>query len=568
MADGVAGAAAAAVGGNAADNRAVVPPQPPQPQFQEAPAGVYCSTAGVFFHDKESLAEHYRSDFHRYNLKRKVAGLPPVTKEWFEARRAQLLLQQQQQQQQQQSQSQPASASASAQAAAADAQLMLGSGGNAVPGGPLDDRVWYDPLTRRRFYSENTYVAHTRSRKYLDAVRRSGAPAPEPVVSRRPRGAAGGGAAGGPLASEAAAAAAEGGEAAAGGKKHHRRAPRGEAAAAGGYVVKPQAGTNAARLAAAEAAAAAGGGAAAVAADGTNDDDGSEWETTSMDEEEDGEGEEAEDDDNDDEAARWAEADTWDPRRSLFDARVAPTLEDNLEYMWRTYGFVVPDAEACSDPEGLLRYLGAKLAVGRVPLYARGDDAGARRFRSLHGVQRHMVDSGRCRVAYDGNEEEYEEFYDYSRVAQEAGEGEEEEGEEGGGGERMEVEVAGGGSGALAVAGGGGARRAAGEGAVAAAGGGGGSSKPLVLGTRALARYYRQRTRPDPASRDSVAAALVVARYRALGVETLAKQARREAAARARGGAGAASAARDLKKRLGVSLRANINTDLPKNVPY
>jgi hypothetical protein len=36
--------------------------------------------SGTYFSDKESLAEHYRSDFHRYNLKRKVAGLPPVTK--------------------------------------------------------------------------------------------------------------------------------------------------------------------------------------------------------------------------------------------------------------------------------------------------------------------------------------------------------------------------------------------------------------------------------------------------------------------------------------------------------
>lgn len=27
----------------------------------------------------------------RYNLKRKIAGLPPVTREWYEARKAQLL---------------------------------------------------------------------------------------------------------------------------------------------------------------------------------------------------------------------------------------------------------------------------------------------------------------------------------------------------------------------------------------------------------------------------------------------------------------------------------------------
>lgn len=58
----------------------------------------------------------------RYNLKRKIAGLPPVTRDWYEARKAQLL----------------ASAASPVQ------------------------RVWFDPLTRRKFYSENTYLAFTR----------------------------------------------------------------------------------------------------------------------------------------------------------------------------------------------------------------------------------------------------------------------------------------------------------------------------------------------------------------------------------------------------------------------
>ena len=64
--------------------------QPPHPDQQHD--GFYSSTAGKFFVDKEALQEHYRSDFHRYNLKRKVAGLPPVTREWFDARKQQLNL--------------------------------------------------------------------------------------------------------------------------------------------------------------------------------------------------------------------------------------------------------------------------------------------------------------------------------------------------------------------------------------------------------------------------------------------------------------------------------------------
>ena len=41
----------------------------------DAPAGFYCSTSGTYFNDKQSLSEHYKSDFHKYNLKRKASLL-------------------------------------------------------------------------------------------------------------------------------------------------------------------------------------------------------------------------------------------------------------------------------------------------------------------------------------------------------------------------------------------------------------------------------------------------------------------------------------------------------------
>ncbi len=103
---------------------------------------LYSSTAGTYFTDKESLAEHYRSELHQYNLRRKVAGLPPVTREWFDARKDQL----------------QGTASAAPQ------------------------KTWFDPLTKKRFGSENTYLAHVNSKRYKDLVSKSGAPAPEPVV--------------------------------------------------------------------------------------------------------------------------------------------------------------------------------------------------------------------------------------------------------------------------------------------------------------------------------------------------------------------------------------------------
>ena len=56
---------------------------------------------------------------------------------------------------------------------------------------------------------------------------------------------------------------------------------------------------------------------------------------------------------------------------------------------------------------------GAKLQYGGVPLYVRGEDDKARQYRSLHSVQRHMIDTNQCKMIYDDNEEEYEEYYDY-----------------------------------------------------------------------------------------------------------------------------------------------------------
>jgi pre-60S factor REI1 len=78
------------------------------------------------------------ADLHRYNLKRKVAGLPPVTREWFEARKAQL------------------------------AQAHAAGAAQAVPAGHV--RVWWDPLTRKTFRNEATYQNHVRSNKYQELV--------------------------------------------------------------------------------------------------------------------------------------------------------------------------------------------------------------------------------------------------------------------------------------------------------------------------------------------------------------------------------------------------------------
>ena len=45
-----------------------------------------CISCRVAFAEPELQRAHYKTDWHRYNLKRKVAELPPVTAENFQSR--------------------------------------------------------------------------------------------------------------------------------------------------------------------------------------------------------------------------------------------------------------------------------------------------------------------------------------------------------------------------------------------------------------------------------------------------------------------------------------------------
>src|SRR5262245_2740904 len=48
-----------------------------------------CATApNVVFASREELHEHYKSEWHRYNLRRRAAGLAPIAKEVFDKVRA------------------------------------------------------------------------------------------------------------------------------------------------------------------------------------------------------------------------------------------------------------------------------------------------------------------------------------------------------------------------------------------------------------------------------------------------------------------------------------------------
>lgn len=56
----------------------------------------------------------------------------------------------------------------------------------------------------------------------------------------------------------------------------------------------------------------------------------------------------------------------WDLCVSLFDNKRSSNMQENLEYMYKHFGFYLPDSEYLVEPEGLLQYLGAKLQYGKV----------------------------------------------------------------------------------------------------------------------------------------------------------------------------------------------------------
>lgn len=336
----------------------------------------YCATSDVGFATEAELKAHYQGEWHRYNLKRKVAGLPPVTREFFER-----------------------TVGARGGSGAASAAASLSAQG---------PRTWYCPLLRKTFASENSYLTATQSKKYQKLLKAQGlATPPEPTVTTAAS------------APGFASTMKHGG----GGAEHKLKKKGRRAEVRAGAEVREGAAHQGARVKRAPPASRAD-----VAVSGTlapkeeDEDDEDEmmredveegessgWETASSD----GDRFEAMDDDVD-----LAAYDAWDPCRCLFCNRMSDGIDANVMHMHRGHGFVVPDAEACVDLEGLVRYLGFKVSVAHIPL-DRPDSSAKAPLRSLHAVQRHALDSPLGHLlAYDGNEEEYEDYYDYSRLGE------------------------------------------------------------------------------------------------------------------------------------------------------
>ncbi|TFK18924.1 cytoplasmic protein [Coprinopsis marcescibilis] len=97
----------------------------------------------------------------------------------------------------------------------------------------------------------------------------------------------------------------------------------------------------------------------------------------------------------------------------LFCTHKTDTFESNLTHMSLSHSFFIPDAEYLVDLQGLITYLGEKIAVGNVCIYCNEK---SKDFRSLEAARKHMIDKGHCKLAYDsGNDRlELSDFYDFS----------------------------------------------------------------------------------------------------------------------------------------------------------
>lgn len=49
--------------------------------------GLFCSTCEIEFQDARSHQAHYKSELHKYNLKRRIVDLPPISLEFFEKKK-------------------------------------------------------------------------------------------------------------------------------------------------------------------------------------------------------------------------------------------------------------------------------------------------------------------------------------------------------------------------------------------------------------------------------------------------------------------------------------------------
>ncbi|KOH00578.1 pre-60S factor rei1 [Saccharomyces pastorianus] len=85
-------------------------------------------------------------------------------------------------------------------------------------------------------------------------------------------------------------------------------------------------------------------------------------------------------------------------------------FEENLEHMFRTHGFYIPEQKFLVNKSGLVKYMSEKIGLGNVCIVCNFQG------RTLTAVRQHMLAKRHCKIPYEIEDERLEisEFYDFT----------------------------------------------------------------------------------------------------------------------------------------------------------
>ncbi|XP_035416234.1 cytoplasmic 60S subunit biogenesis factor ZNF622 isoform X1 [Cygnus atratus] len=95
----------------------------------------------------------------------------------------------------------------------------------------------------------------------------------------------------------------------------------------------------------------------------------------------------------------------------LFCSHHSRSLMKNVAHMTKVHSFFIPDIEYLVDLRGLIKYLGEKIGVGKICIWCNEK---GKSFYSTEAVQAHMNDKSHCKLFTDGDAAlEFADFYDF-----------------------------------------------------------------------------------------------------------------------------------------------------------
>ncbi|XP_021114288.1 zinc finger protein 622 isoform X2 [Heterocephalus glaber] len=344
-----------------------------------------CITCRVAFRDAEMQRAHYKTDWHRYNLRRKVAGMAPVTAEGFQERvRAQ----------------------------------------RAVAAEESKGTATYCTVCSKKFGSFNAYENHLKSRRHVELEKKAVQAVNRKVEMMNEKNLEKGLGVDGvnkdamnaaiqqaikaqpslsPKKAPPAPAEESSGAVAAGGRGAHDRDPAEKPPRLQWFEQQAK------KLAKQQ-------GEESEEEEEEEDPDEEDWEDIDSEEEMELEDDEGMDDvqgpnAKEGEAGESPALGAIPVTDCLFCSHHSSSLVKNVAHMTKVHSFFIPDIEYLSDLKGLIKYLGEKVGVGKICLWCNEK---GKSFYSTEAVQAHMSDKSHCKLFTDGDAAlEFADFYDF-----------------------------------------------------------------------------------------------------------------------------------------------------------